>query len=353
MSQLGDVDSERIAHISGNGWDVLEVCDTVEAFSTVKSRRIDLILLHLPVKETIDMDLPNVLHQVARDDYVPVVIIAPNLPEQQRCEYFDSGADDVISYETSPTETLARLRALLRIKELHDQLSASRAALQESLDRERKLLTKLRRDNAHLRVLCTTDPLTHVQNVRSFEEILRHEFRSARRYGYPVSLLMIDVDHFKVVNDSHGHPSGDYVLKELAVILKQSIRDSDVVARTGGEEFNVLLPRADRKQAAKFAQRIRRDVFKRKFIVYGDEIHVTISIGAATYPDDSEIVGAEMLTYFADQALLEAKESGRDRVVAVHEMSLDARGRLRRQFHDTDHAVATSFAETDGEEMST
>jgi two-component system cell cycle response regulator len=130
------------------------------------------------------------------------------------------------------------------VKDLHDKLAASRLALQEALRRERKLLAKLRRDNAHLQALVTTDPLTHVQNRRSFRDILDHEFKMARRYNQPLGLLALDVDHFKVVNDSHGHPSGDYVLKELAVILTRSVRESDVVARTGGEEFCVLLPKA-------------------------------------------------------------------------------------------------------------
>jgi diguanylate cyclase len=142
---------------------------------------------------------------------------------------------------------------------------------------------------------------------------------------------MLDVDHFKIVNDTHGHPSGDYVLKELAVILKNSVRDSDVVARTGGEEFSVILPKADREQAAQFAERIRCETSQREFDVYGKKIHVTISIGFATYPLDAEITDAEMLVYFADQALLHAKESGRDRVVPFGELDLVVRRRLRRQ----------------------
>jgi len=328
-------------------WQLLEVGDPVETLTAVKSYDIDLVLLKLPVDQTIDMDMPNVLRRVAPSDYLPVVIVTSGAPDNQRCEYLDSGADEVISEQTSPGEAASRIRALLRVKELHDQLSASKAALQEALDRERKLLAKSRRDNAQLQVLCTTDPLTHVQNVRSFQDILQHEWRTARRYGHSLSLLMMDVDHFKVVNDTHGHPSGDYVLKELAVILKQSIRESDVVARTGGEEFSVMLPKADRHHAAKFAERIRGEVYKRNFNVYGQDIHVTISIGSASSPDDAEIVTPEMLVYFADQALLHAKENGRDRVVAVHQLQMNVRNLLRRQYRSVSHTASQATAELD------
>jgi diguanylate cyclase (GGDEF)-like protein len=229
-------------------------------------------------------------------------------------------------------EMVARIRSLLRIKELHDQLHASRAALRDSLFRERKLLSKLRRDNAHLQVLATTDSLTRLQNAGSFREILGHEFHVARRYDHSLSLLMLDVDHFKLVNDTHGHPSGDYVLKELAVILKRSVRESDVVARTGGEEFGIILPKADRRRAAIFAARIRREVAAKEFAVYGHIIHVTASVGVATFPADAETTEPGMLLYFADQALLEAKETGRDRVVPFSGMDPSVRYRLRRQY---------------------
>ncbi len=314
------------------GWSVIEVADEVGVLSAVRSRQVDIVLLHVSVDDTVEMDLPRVLRQVAPGAYLPVVIIADNAAEQHRCRFLNSGADDVLTAETSADEMIARICALLRVKELHDQLAASRTALQESLSREHELLAKLRRDNEYWRTLATTDSLTRVQNVRSFRDILEHEFRAARRYGLSLSLLMLDVDHFKVVNDTHGHSSGDYVLKELAVIFKRSVRDSDVVARTGGEEFSIILPRAGRKESARFAERIRREVYRRKFIVYGSDIHVTISIGSASYPADAEITDPLMLAHFADQALLKAKEFGRDRVVEFRQLDNAVRRRLRRQY---------------------
>jgi len=326
------------------GWEVLWAGDAVEAFVAVKSRNPDMVVLHYPVDEAIDMDLPNVLRNVSPAGYLPIMIVASDAAERLRCQYLDSGADDVVSQQTSASEMIARVRALLRMKRLHDELADSRRALQDSINREQKLLAKLRRDNAQLQELCTTDPLTHAQNVRSFRDILDHQFRIARRYDSPLTLMAMDVDHFKVINDTHGHPSGDYVLKELAVILTQSVRESDVVARTGGDEFSILLPKADRDQASTFADRIRREVYNRSFEVYGHDIHATLSIGMASYPEDSEIVAPGMLIYFADQALLIAKEQGRDRFTAARDIPRRARARLRSQYKHSVQALGPDLS---------
>lgn len=346
MGEAGTIDSHRIllmsrslsestnrcAQLTMAGWQVVRAVEQIEVLTAVKTQAVDLVLLHMPLEEMVDMDLANVLRRVSTVPYLPVMILAGDPAEEQRCRFLDSGADDVICEKTSPAEMVARIGALLRMKQLHDQLADSRSALQHALERERKLLAKLKRDNAQLQALCTTDPLTHVQNVRSFHDILQHEFKMAKRYHQHLSLLMLDVDHFKVVNDTHGHPSGDYVLKELAVILTQSVRESDVVARTGGEEFNVILPKADRGQSLQFAERIRREVYQRDFAVYGRHIHVTTSIGLASFPDDAEITDPHMLVYCGDQALLMAKECGRDRVVGFHDLDVAVRQRLRRQY---------------------
>jgi len=323
--------SELCGVLTLAGWSVVEVTDEVETLETVRSTDFDAVVLHFPVVDAAAMDFPNVIRRVS-GTYLPVIIVAEQAGEPLRCQFLESGADDIVTPRTSPTELTARIGALLRIKKLHDQLANSHAALQEALRRERTLLEKLRQDNAHLQHLATTDPLTHVQNLRSFQDLLDHEFKMAKRYNQPLALLMLDVDHFKVVNDTHGHPSGDYVLKELAVIFRQVVRESDVVARTGGEEFMILLPKADPTQATRFAQRIRDEVYARKFVVYRQRIHVTVSIGSAVYPADAEITEPGMLVHFADQALLVAKETGRDRVVAFHDLDAPVRGRLRRQY---------------------
>ena len=162
-------------------------------------------------------------------------------------------------------------------------------------------------------------------------EWLKTEFKIARRYGHPISFIMADLDHFKQVNDEYGHPFGDYVLKELAVILKSCARESDLVARYGGEEFAVVLPRGDRNTAALFAERFRTAVAARQFDNGHHRVNLTVSLGMSTYPLDAEITSPEILVYLADQALLQSKQSGRNRLVGWHQMDLDQRAKVRRQ----------------------
>jgi len=324
--------ASRHAQLISDGWQALLARDPAGALAAVQSGDVDAVVLDVSTEEAEALDLPRVLRVASGVPHLPIIVMAPAPPEQIRCQFLEGGADDILPNDISPAELGARLRALMRVKRLHDELRASRQALAASLARERQLLAQLRRDNAHLLTLCTTDPLTHLQNIRHFNTFLASEFKVARRYQRKLSLLVFDLDHFKVVNDTHGHPSGDYVLKEFAVILERLVRDSDVVARTGGEEFSIVLPNAGRTQAQGFAQRIGKAVCERKFIVYGQEIHVTTSVGAASYPDDVEIADAEMLLYFADQALLRAKQLGRDRAFAFGMFDPVERRRLKRQY---------------------
>jgi diguanylate cyclase (GGDEF)-like protein len=313
--------------LASTGWGSIEAAEAIVALEAVRANAVDLVLLHLPVVQAIEMDLPEVLRGVSESLFLPIAIVADNPLQEQRCRLLDSGADEVLPTSLSADELVARLRALLRIKRLHDALAQSRAELEQSLHRERELLAKLRADNAHLQDLASTDPLTGLRNLRMFVPALEHEFKVAKRYDLPLSLLTLDVDHFKMVNDLYGHPSGDCVLRELADILRESVRESDVVARTGGEEFSILLPRADREHALRLAERIRAETFRRRFSFGGIAMHVTVSIGAATYPRDAEIVSPRVLVSCADKALLVAKDSGRDRVVPFHTLARPLRRR--------------------------
>ena len=326
------------------GWNVLPAVEYIEALAAVRSQRVDLVLLDLPADDAVATDFANILRGVAPAAYLPVIIMADSAADRQRCRFLNAGADDVVCLKTSPSELVARVGAMLRVKQLHDELALSRAELAEALRRERKLMAKLRRDNANLQTLVTTDPLTHVENRRSFQDILAHEFSVARRYNHPLSLLALDVDHFKMVNDCHGHPSGDYVLKEFAVILKRTVRDSDVVARTGGEEFAILLPKAGAAEAMHLARRVRQAVAERCFSAYGRTIRVTTSVGLASYPSDAEITEPDILVYLADQALLTAKETGRDRVVALCEIPMPVRNRWRQRYRQGGLGPAESAA---------
>ena len=160
--------------------------------------------------------------------------------------------------------------------------------------------------------LALTDPLTGLHNRRSLFELGRVEFSRAHRMNHEFSCMMLDLDHFKQINDTHGHPAGDQVLKEFAYRCKCSVREIDLVGRYGGEELILLLPDTDRKLAMQVAERLRASIAATPINVAGLEIPLTVSIGVAT--KDEHTLHLETLIARADQAMYIAKHRGRNRV---------------------------------------
>ncbi len=159
-----------------------------------------------------------------------------------------------------------------------------------------------------------SDGLTQLFNHRHFQDRLKAEFSRARRSNTSLSLLMADIDHFKKINDDYGHRIGDGVLQQMADILRRAVRSEDAVARYGGEEFVVILTGSNRKGALRMAERLRAAAEKVSFLAEDHSIKITISVGAATYPDDAREPWE--LIECADRALYSAKKQGRNRVVA-------------------------------------
>ena len=158
--------------------------------------------------------------------------------------------------------------------------------------------------------LTTVDGLTQIFNKRYFSEALTREIARASRYRRELSLVMFDLDHFKDVNDTHGHLAGDAVLKTLSLTVKAKIRTEDIFARYGGEEFAIILPEIDGHNAHQFAEKVRRIVETTEFRFEGTQIPVTISMGVATL-DPEEATPAAIIRR-ADERLYEAKSAGRN-----------------------------------------
>jgi diguanylate cyclase (GGDEF)-like protein len=175
--------------------------------------------------------------------------------------------------------------------------------------------------------LATTDGLTGLLNRRTFNAQLHGRLREAQRYNRPLSLLLLDVDHFKKVNDTYGHPTGDAVLKGIARIAQKQARETDMVARYGGEEIALVLPETDARGAQAIAERIRKVVGATTHPSDHGSVQVTVSIGLATWPGPGE--SAEAVLEAADRALYRAKQDGRNRVVAANPASPGVRGDLR------------------------
>ncbi len=183
-------------------------------------------------------------------------------------------------------------------------------------------IARLLAARAELARMAYSDPMTGLANYRAFRQIIHDECERSERYGHSLSMLLIDIDWFKRVNDQHGHPAGDEVLRQVAAILQEHVRSIDIVARYGGEEFAVLCPGTDTEAAATLAERLRVAVQGGKCVLpTGEPLTITISVGAAVRTPDA---ASEMdLIVAADSALYDAKHAGRNRVARAAPTSND------------------------------
>ena len=224
--------------------------------------------------------------------YAYIVLLTGESSDAAKLEGFACGADDYITKPFQLDELIARLRAGERIVGLQKALLASNQQLEE---------------------LSLTASLTSLRNRRAFDQELQPAFERARRYDRPLSLAMLDIDHFKSINDTYGHATGDAVLRNVARLIAAETRQSDFVARVGGEEFGILLPEIPLFESMQFAEKIRATIASTP-IDFGEQTHrVTVSIGIANASHSRVRTAAELIDA-ADQALYRAKANGRNRV---------------------------------------
>jgi diguanylate cyclase (GGDEF)-like protein len=261
----------------------------VQALSRAQEHLPDLILLDVKMPE---MDGYEVIHALKESDLtrdIPVIFITALDSAEDEEKGLELGAVDYISKPFRPSIVRARIRN--HLQSVH----------------QRRLLEQL----------ALLDGLTEIPNRRRFSQVLEFEWRRCMRNASPLSLIVVDVDHFKIYNDSHGHAAGDVVLREIARALQNGLkRASDFVARYGGEEFVILLPEVDAEGGQILAEQVRRSV--EALSIPHDESFVspwvTISMGGATCIPDSPEPGPDLFIQ-ADEQLYGAKNQGRNRVV--------------------------------------
>jgi diguanylate cyclase (GGDEF)-like protein len=201
-----------------------------------------------------------------------------------------------------------------KLYDARTQLRLGEQALQKANEALRSRLDEINALQSQLNEQANRDPLTGLYNRRYLDDTLARELARCKREGQPLSLMLIDIDHFKRVNDTYGHPAGDEVLKAMAFMLDARARSADVACRYGGEEFLMLLPQMPLDVALQRAEQWRAE-FAAATVAFGDfRIQATLSVGIATYPGDG--TSPELLIGNADRALYRAKQSGRNRVVA-------------------------------------
>ncbi len=220
----------------------------------------------------------------------PVLMLTTEADAAVRALHFSRGAEDVLLKPLHAVEVVARVRRRLEVA------NRLRAAEQET---------------TRMHALAVTDGLTGVANFRFFQDRLREEFRRAQRYDTPLALVMMDLDHFKSVNDTFGHQVGDEVLIAAAHAVKLAVRETDIVARYGGEEFAMLLPQTHLAGALTVAERVAAGLQGLK--LSAPELRVTGSFGLSGFPSRG-VSTPEQLVRTADQALYRAKSEGRNKI---------------------------------------
>jgi diguanylate cyclase (GGDEF)-like protein len=248
----------------------------------------------------------------------PQGMLAKKIGDCHKCKVYKKAVDGDVILQIG--EDFNNLMFQLKTKE--DEL---RLTIQDSEEKNRELeelnkkiqglLKKLDNKNLQLKELSIKDGLTDLYNYRFFSKSLQDQYHLAERYNFPLSFIMIDIDYFKAINDTYGHQFGDEILKQLAGILTDNVRDTDKLVRYGGEEFAILLPHTDIEDAYIKAERLRELISNYNFKIQGEKLGITISSGVAAYPANKGIHRAERLVNYADKALYQAKEQGRNMTV--------------------------------------
>ena len=290
------------ARLTSRGYEVETATNGQEALDRVAANPPHLILCDVMMPL---MDGYEVSRRIKTDEslpFIPIILVTARDSTQDKVEGLDAGADDYITKPINFPELEARVRSMLRIKRLRDELDEKNRELEIA--------------NKKLKKLSITDGLTGLFNHRHVQQLLREEWERTKRGGEPLAVAMLDLDKFKQVNDTYGHPTGDVILYETAKILQDTAREIDMVGRYGGEEFIAILPNTGEDAAAQFAERIRQRVESHIFRDEDTEVRMTMSSGVAAFPDEP-VDGPEELLKRADEALYAAKEGGRNRVVAA------------------------------------
>ncbi len=306
------VDDDRaVVHLveralAAQGYQFFAAADGAGALTAIRDHRPDLLIMDVEMPGMGGLEVCRIVKANQHESgfgFVPVILMTAR-QGVGKIEGLELGADDFLVKPFDTAELSARVKSMLRLKALQDTL----------VERNRELELK----QQELIALSRTDPLTGLFNRRYFEERLTLEFARAQRYHTPLSCLMLDVDRFKSINDSYGHAFGDRVLREIAKVSSQLLRDVDLLARYGGEELVALLPETGSKQAMRVGERIRLAIAALRLehpAISGEvaAVRCTVSIGVAssTIP---HIESHEALLRAADSSLYAAKWSGKNSV---------------------------------------
>ena len=269
-----------------------EAADGVEGLSILNSTPVDMILCDLMMPNMDGFEFLTELKKTRELQETPVIILSVNEDSTTKIRMLENGARDYITKPFNAEELVARIMVQLDIKALQDEM---------------------RKANKLLKELSITDHLTHLYNRRYMMDVLGIEFQRTVRKKGDLCLVLLDVDHFKNVNDTYGHQHGDMALAAIAEAIQVDLRRYDIAARYGGEEFAMVLPETALQAGVAVVERLRQSVQEIKFPPPMENLVVTVSQGIAALPS-AGIDSVDALIKAADEALYRAKQNGRNRV---------------------------------------
>lgn len=275
-------------NIKGWGYEVVLVQDGKKAWRALQEEEIRLAILDWMMPEIDGIQLCRKIrendHLGENQDYTYVILLTARDEQKDLIKGFSAGADDYITKPFEHLELKARLKTGKRIIDLQKQLQEQ----------------------------ASHDSLTGAWNRKRMFRILEKEINRAQRDNLPMAIVMVDIDKFKAVNDSHGHYIGDLVLKEIVTLSKKNLRNYDELCRYGGDELLVILPNCDAARTKSIAERLRMKVLKHKVKTDAVSVNISISLGGVTTENHTSDVTPEALIMTCDAALREAKNKGRN-----------------------------------------
>jgi len=283
-----------LINLLGDTYDILVARNGISALEIANEEQtIDLILLDIMMPKMDGYEVCQKLKANKKTDSIPIIFLTAKTDEESIERAYDIGGIDYVTKPFKPKELLARVKRELKLQEL---------------------LSDLEQSQKELKLLAATDSMTKLYNRRYFSEVSQQVLALAIKENTELSIIMIDIDEFKNINDSYGHKVGDDVIITLASTLQEFTREEDIVCRFGGEEFLILLPHTDEKDATLIAQKIRKIVEGLSIeILDKKKLHFTLSIGISQI-DILKDKNIEDSITRADKALYQAKHSGKNKV---------------------------------------
>jgi diguanylate cyclase (GGDEF)-like protein len=272
--------------------------DGIEGIKSLIAAKADVIICDLEMPRMDGFKFLSLVNsrQDLRD--IPIIMLTGREDRELKIKGLEQGACDYVTKPFDAGELVARVKVQLKIKALQDELKKSNELLKE---------------------LSNTDPLTNLYNRRYLTKALNSELLRAERTGDCLSLVILDIDHFKKINDTYGHQNGDKVLSAIAKVTQENLRCYDIAARYGGEEFVLVLPSTSLAGGEEVARRLREEVQSISFAPPMADLTITVSLGVALFPSPS-VDDMESLIRQADEALYRAKQNGRNRVETMSSM---------------------------------